>query len=269
MYYRDTIVAGKTIIRSLKATSRVSEGGRKRKPKHNPTSAAVQKVNFRNAVKMLTAKLNHNFKHGDYHLTLTYSSVVDNETAKKLLKNFLSNLTRHCRKNGTDFKWVAVTEYENTRIHHHLIISKIDIDVIDKYWKHGYEYPVPLDETGNYYKLAEYLLKETEKTFRSDTSPYKRRYSTSRNVVMPEMKREKVSGREIREQIKAIKGYYVDEDTVRKYEHAILRVDCMEYIMVSLDEEPRLKRWNKGKAVSPRESYKDYKKQLTIDELYI
>lgn len=269
MFYRDTIVAGKTIIRAYKASSRIKTGSQKRKPKQNPTSEAVMKINLKNAVKILTAKLNHNFKPGDHHLVLTYDFAAPAVEAKKNLENFLRNLRGYCKKNNIEFKWVAVTEYKHTRIHHHIVMSKMDMDVLRKYWKHGYVRENALDDSGNYYKLAEYLLKETEKTFREDSCPQKKRYSSSRNVVMPEMKREKVSGREVREAIKAINGYYVDQDTVQRYTHAILGVECMEYIMVSLDETPRLKRWPKGKAVSPRESYKDYEQQLSFDELCI
>lgn len=269
MFYRDTIIAGKTIIRSLKAVSRINTETQKRRAKTNPTSEAVRKINLKNAVKILTAKLNHNFKQGDYHIVLTYGETLEPQDAKRALERFIRNVRNYCRKNNIDFKWVAVTEYKHKRIHHHIVMSKIDTDVIDKYWPHGYEYPVVLDETGNYYALAEYLLKETEKTFRSDNSPQKRRYSSSRNVVMPEVKREKIAGREVYHDIKTPKGYSVDEDTVRKYEHAILRVECMEYIMVCGDEKYRLKRWKKGRAVTIRESFKDFEKQMSFDDLDI
>ena len=268
MYFRDTIVAGKTIMRFLKATARVKTERQERAPRKYPTSEAVQKNNFRYAVRMLTAKLNHNFKPGDYHVTLTYKDLVSTEEAKKNLKRFLDNMRNYCRKNNIEFKWVAVTEYEHTRIHHHIVMSKVDLEAVKKYWPHGYRYPSFLDDTGNYYRLAEYLLKETEKTFREDGSPQKRRYTSSRNVKMPEVRREKVSGREVDQYIKVPAGYYVDEDTKRKYKHAILGVECMEYILVSTEDEPRIKRWRKGRAVNPRESFKDYERQIDMAEMY-
>lgn len=264
MFYRDTIVAGKTIIRSLKAVSRISTDKKKRQPKMNPTSEAVKKINFRNAVKVLTAKLNHNFKAGDYHLVLTYAELPGKEEAKKNLDKFVRNMRGYCKRRGTEFKWIAVTEYNHARIHHHLVITGVDLEAVNKHWKHGYTKASLLDETGNYYKLAEYLLKETEKTFRESGSVQKRRYSSSRNVVMPEVKREKIAGREVYHDIKPPKGYCVDEDTVRRYEHAILKVECMEYILVNVDENARLDRWRKGKAVSIRESYRDYERQLSF-----
>lgn len=270
MYYRDTIVAGKTILRSLVASSRVKTGKQKRRPKERPTSDAVAKVNFRNALKILTAKINHNFKQGDYHLVLTHKDTVTPQEAKKRLERFLANMRSYCKRNDIDFKWIAVTEYKHTRVHHHIIMNNIDMKVVDKYWKYGYEKPTLLDESGNYYKLAAYLLKETEKTFREESSPSKRRYTSSRNVVMPEVKREKVAGREVNQYIKPPAGYIVDEDTLRKYEHAILKVDCMEYIMVNYDEDKLVKRWRHGSPVNIRQSYRDYEHQLSFyDQLDI
>lgn len=269
MFYRETIVAGKTIMRSLKAITNIGRG-KQRKPKTNPTSSAVQKINFKNAVRMLTAKLNHNFKPGDYHIVLTHGGEAPSkEEAKKRIDNFKRNLSSWCKRNGIEFKWVEVTEYKHSRVHHHMVMTKIPLEVVDKYWKHGYEYPVLLDSSGNYYKLAEYLLKETEKTFRDEAALRKRRYSSSRNVIMPEIKREKVSGREVRKDIVPLKGYKVDEDTIKRYEHAILRVECIEYIMVSTEADPRYKKWGKGRKVRPEKTYRetDYEEQMSFDRL--
>lgn len=242
MYYKETIKAGKTIIRTLKASTRENTMKKKRKAKTNPTSEAVKKVNFRNAVKMLTAKLNHNFKANDIHLTLTYDTAPDPQAAKAELKKFIRNLRSCCKKNNIEFKWIAVTEYKHARIHHHIVMSDIDIEIIKKYWKHGYIKPVLLDGTGNYYRLAEYLLKETEKTFREDNSPQKKRYTCSKNIVTPLPYIEKMSGKKFREEIQPDKGYYIDQDTVRKYHHAILDVDCMSCIMIRLKDQPTAKR---------------------------
>lgn len=253
--YRETIVAGKTIIRSLRASTRIKiEKGRK--PNRKPTPEAVMKVNFRNAVRKLTMLLNHNFDENSYHLTLTYKREPTNEEARKTLKNFIRNTTNRCRKQGSEFKWVAVTEYEHKRIHHHIVCSGADEKTIQRYWNKGFVNFKGLDASGNYQKLAEYLLKETEKTFRRPDSTFKRRYSTSRNIIMPEIKREEVSPRELNQDPRPVKGYYIDKDTYRRYEHAVLGVDCVEYIMVSLTKEPRIKRWRPGEVSAFERHYK-------------
>ena len=71
MYYRDTIIAGRTADR-LASSDKDIHKRRKAKAKNEPDPGGCGYTNFRNAVKMLTAKLNHNFVPGDYHLTLTY-----------------------------------------------------------------------------------------------------------------------------------------------------------------------------------------------------
>ena len=84
---RETIVAGRTILRSLHPGVGRRTPGLKRKARENQTPEKVAAVNFRNAVKRLTAILNHNFKDGDYHITLTYAAAVEPQEAKKSLSS--------------------------------------------------------------------------------------------------------------------------------------------------------------------------------------
>ena len=71
--YKETIMAGRTILRSIKISS--GDHRDKRAPKKNITPDAVRKNNDRLAVKNLTADLNANFEGGDMHITLTYAAV--------------------------------------------------------------------------------------------------------------------------------------------------------------------------------------------------
>lgn len=266
---RETIVAGRTIMQTYKASTRIkSRKGETRKARTNPTPDAVKKVNLRNAVRNLTAILNNNFELGDYHLTLTYSSEPSRERAREDRRKFLRNIKSYCDRRGIEWKWVAVTEYENHRIHHHIVCSGLDPEVISSRWKHGWVNFKQLDESGNYYRLAEYLIKETEKTFRLPDSVNKKRYSASGSIVIPQTRREEVSERVLDKELKPYKGYYIDEDTVNRYEHAVLGVDCLELIQVSLDSTPRLSRWKKGKPVKREKRYREgWPVQLTFDEV--
>lgn len=267
--YRDTIAAGRTLMRRYTASTRLNtEKGRKRNPKMNPTPEAVQKINLKNAVWKLCVLLNTYFQGGDYHLTLTYAHEPSKEEAKKDLDKWIRSMRAYYKKQGREFYWVAVTEYQNKRIHHHIVCSKTDIEVIEKYWSKGWVNVKSMDPTGNYIKLAEYLIKETDKTFREDDSPNKTRYRRSRNMKLPEAQREEVSDREMKDGPTEVKGYYIDQDTVHTYDHAILGVECMQYIMISLSPIPRLKRWYRGKRVKLEGEYRvPVEKQLTLDEL--
>ncbi|MDO4393574.1 MAG: hypothetical protein Q4C80_04095 [Bacillota bacterium] len=267
MYFREITVAGKTIIIQEKVSSRV-RGSQKRKSRMNVTSEAMRKINDRNAERDLTVKLNHNFKKGDYHLVLTYrGEAPELKKAKGCLEKFIRNTRAYAKRNNIEFKYITVTEYAHTRIHHHVVMSAIDLEVIDRLWKYGYEKPTLLDDTGNYQKLAAYLLKETSKTFRNEDNPNKRRYNCSRNIVTPETKRQEMKGTPAAD-IKPLKGYYVDKDSIRIYEHAILEADCREYILVSLDEEPRLKGWNKGKKIKLEGQHKIHEEEQIAFEWF-
>lgn len=256
---RETIVAGKTIIQSYKASTRItSEKGRKRNARTNPTPEAARKINLKNAVKNLTAIMNHNFQGGDYHLTLTYANEAGKQQARKDRTNFLRNMKNYCAKNGVEWKWVAVTEYENHRIHHHIVCSAVDPEVINEKWKHGWVNIKQMDASGNYYRLAEYLIKETEKTFRNPDSANKKRYSSSGNIVIPQSRKEEVSSRLMQDDPQPYKGYYIDQDTVNRYDHAILGVECLEFIQVSLDDNSRIKRWNRGKKSKREKRYAEH-----------
>ncbi|MCI7301846.1 MAG: hypothetical protein SOR93_03555 [Clostridiales Family XIII bacterium] len=268
-YYRDTIAAGKTLMRRFVANARIkTEKGHKRNNRINPTRETVQKVNMRNAAWKLCALLNTYFGKGDLWVTLTYANEPSKAEAKKDLDRLIRKLREHHKKNKKIFRWVAATEYNHKRIHHHVVCSRTDLEILEKYWPHGWVTPKPLDASGNYIKLAEYIIKETDKTFREDDSPAKARYRRSRNMPMPEVKREEVTDRELRDGPKEVNGYYVDKDTIHKYEHAILGVDCMQYIMVSLEQKPRFKKWYRGKRIIFDGEYKaPDERQLTMDEL--
>lgn len=247
---REMCVAGRTIMAAMRIVPDFKQTGKKRAPKSSPSKDAVRKVNEKNAVRLLTAKLNHNFRGGDLHVTLTYAGEVPTqEQAKKDKQNFLRKLKRYSDKAGTVLKRVDVTEYENHRIHHHIVISGIPAEVISEAWDKGFVKFSILEASGNYKNLAEYLIKETSKTFRDDDNPNKRRYNCSRNVVTPEIKQVRISERELYRELQPVKGYYIDFDSVNYYEHALTGMQCVEYIMISLDEEPRLKKWRRGKSV--------------------
>lgn len=166
-------MAGKSIITEIRVTSGDHKG--KRGPKRNVTPEMVQRNNDRLAVLNLTKLLNANFCERDMHITLTYKDIPSLEDAKKDRKNFIERLKYHMKKQGKSLKAICVTEYENKRPHHHIVVNTNDIDLIANCWQKGFVHSSPLDETGNYSKLAKYLIKETTKTFRSPDAIHKKR----------------------------------------------------------------------------------------------
>ncbi len=220
-YFKTTIRAGKTIEVHKGYVKRhgVSIRGDRKKA----TPEEMEKVNEINARRKLRIKINANFKTGDAFVTLTYRKEErpTKEEAKERIKDLLKDLRKIYKKNGSELKYINVTEYENKSIHHHLIINDLKngniAKVINSLWNYGrpnYKY---LDSSGQYKDLADYLIKETSKTYKKNKEEgkgHKQRYSCSRNLVMPEPKTEVVKANKWAEEPKAIKGYYVDKDTI-------------------------------------------------------
>ena len=252
---RETCIAGAVIDRCIKAS--FSRGG-KRKKKEKVTSDAVKKNNDMLALKNLTRLINLNFYPGDLHTTLTYAKELSLEEANSELEKWIKRMRREYKKLDKEFYYIAVTEFKNKRIHHHVVMNYIDFQVINRQWKMGRIRCTPLDKTRNYRVLAEYLIKETQKTFREPENATKRRWKPSRNLKRPVVKREWVSISQLfqnLDDIKPLKGYEIDRDTLRKYTNPVTKLEHIEYQMVSNEAVPRLSTWRKGKKIKRNETY--------------
>ncbi len=251
---RETCVAGAVIDQTIKGSYK--HYGR-RKPNTNPTPEAVMKNNMRIAVKNLARKINANFYPGDYHLTLTYKGdEPTRQVAERELRNFLNRMKREFRKQEKELRYISVTEYKNHRIHHHVVMNYIDLPIIQRQWKRGMVRFTPFDTERDYTKLADYLIKETDKTFRDPANAVKQRYSCSRNLVTPIVKREWVSVKQLKDDPKPIKGYEIIEESIRRYEHPYTQLEHLEFRMIATDSVPRIRTWRKGKVATKGETYK-------------
>lgn len=262
---RETCIAGAVIDRCIKAS--FPRGG-KRKKKEKAASDAVKKNNDMLALKNLTRLINLNFYPGDLHTTLTYAKELSPEEANSELDKWIKRMRREYKKLDKEFYYIAVTEFKNKRIHHHVVMNYIDFQVINRQWKMGRIRCTPLDKTRNYRVLAEYLIKETQKTFREPENATKRRWKPSRNLKRPVVKREWVSISQLfqnLDDIKPLKGYEIDRDTLRKYTNPVTKLDHLEYQMVSNEAVPRLSVWRKGKKVNRNETYRKMDEMRQMD----
>ncbi len=219
-YYKTEITAGKT-IEVIKSYSKRLGDHRPRQGKEKPTAEEMERINQKNAEARLRRLINANFGYGDTHLVLTYKKEnrPDPAEGKERITKFIRILRREYKKLGEDLKYIHVTEYENKAIHHHLIINGIGNANINKLirdcWAWGTPHLTPLDDTGQYKDLAAYFIKETSKTFRKDDGGHKQRYSCSRNLIKPVTKTTIIKkAAKWLDEPKAIKGYYIDKDTV-------------------------------------------------------
>ena len=249
---KETCIAGAVIDRTIKLVYG-SANGRSRKEKHNPTPEAVQRNNDRIAIKKLTRKMNANFGPGDSHIVLTYRDSVPEAAALKELKLFLRRFKRDCKKAGIELKCIWCTELDK-RAHHHLLVNTSDgitIEMIRKQWRNGNPKLMPLDNDRNYWRLADYFIKETSHHFRDPAKQMKQRTGSTRNLENPVVVKQPAKASEFKtKDIKPIKGYQIDEDSIQEYINPITGIPTIYYTMVATDALPRCKgKWRSGKGV--------------------
>lgn len=264
MLKRKTTVAGKTILVRYTDSSRIhTEKGRR--PKMNPTPSAVRKVNRINQERKLTAILNQNFKPGDRWIVLSYPDGTTPAEAMKEIEKFKRRLRDYCRKNEIELKIVESMGIGSRKHkpHHHIVINKeVGHDLICRFWPEHFVQVNYLWSDGNYQKVANYMIGNAGQTADElgSAAKYKRAWRASRNVRLPET-REEVMRREPPcdpDDLQPHKGYYIDRDSIRMYEHSITGARCVEYIEISLEEDPRLKKYYKGKPVKPERLYPEH-----------
>lgn len=233
MYLKKTWKAGRTI--EVKKTYSARYG--KKLPRAGNiqrTSKEQEAVNRQQAIDELRRILNENFRPGDWHAIFTYPQAAPpgKQEAKRALQIFLRRLRAVYREKETELRYVSVTEYEHKRIHHHLILPALPggMKPVKALWKAvvselfytaeerergeplHLRFPwVQLDDSGQYGALAEYLIKETEKTRKTADAFSKRRYCCSKNIVHPKPKIEQISAKEWRKDPPPKKGHYIDK----------------------------------------------------------
>lgn len=254
---KETCIAGLTIDHVIKVPSGNHKGRRAKKV--NPSNEAVKKNNDRIAVRNLTRLINANFGIGSSLFTLTYRVIPEMKELKKNIEAFIKKVRRRLPK----LKYIFVCGLHG-RPHFHILMNTENITLVKALWNHGDIVSVkPLDSSGNYKKLAEYLIGNTKDSFREKTSPFKQRYSCSRNLVRPTIYREIVDISNLYEEPVPIKGYYIDKDSIRRYEHPVTGIEHLEYMEVALNK-PR-KRWGRGEIVKPEKPVKEmYYEQLNL-----
>lgn len=189
--------------------------------KRKPTPEEMARVNERNCIKKLRRKIQANFGEDDLFMTLTYrrNSRPDAKGARQRVRNLLAGLRKEWKKEGQQLKYIIVTEYMNKSIHHHLILNDLSDGSgpkrVNRIWKkNGSTHNKYMYEDGQYERLASYLVKETNKSFRSAGNPAKARYSCSRNLKNPKPKIMKLRRDNWPEDPRVPKGFYLDKSSL-------------------------------------------------------
>lgn len=111
------------------------------------SSEAQRRLNDKNAKKKIVRLVNTNFNKDDLMVTLTYADnhLPKEDEAKRDIENYIRRLKRRRTKEGLpELKYLYVIEYVNDpsvskkiRVHHHIIINKMDRNIAESVWKKG------------------------------------------------------------------------------------------------------------------------------------
>lgn len=236
--------AGMT-IEVIKCIPREGRKGAQKEKVTQKTPEEIREANMKQAARKLARKINANFRPGDWYVTLTYrkDDRPDPETAALYLKRFLADLRKEYKKYGFELRYIQVTEYKRKAIHHHLILNNVNngkkttTDFVRLLWKgRGNPKFVGLYDDGEYSKLADYFIKETEKTFREGDSPVRQRYSCSRNLINPKPTVRTRKAKTWKQDPKPRPGYYIQKDSLYNgFDRLGYRYQ--RYVMVKLEPD--------------------------------
>ena len=105
------------------------------------SSEEMERLNERNARRKLMRLINANFSGaaGDLFVTLTHAQPVDEAQAAREERNVLLRIARVRERKGLDaLKYIAITECQSGRWHHHLIINGgLTLDELRAVWGRG------------------------------------------------------------------------------------------------------------------------------------
>ena len=216
-YIQRVTKAGKTIEIEKYYSAKYRKRGYKKLKKQKPSSEQQIRINNKEAERKLRLLMNANFGGGDLHIVLTYIHKKADphrtpEEMQKDIEKFLRKLRAEYKKQDKALKYIHVPEIGTRGArHHHLVINKVDIDIVRKCWPHARVQVFPLDDSGQYKDLAAYFIKYSSKN--KDLSG--KRWNCSKNLIRPRPIIKVISKRDFfKSEPQAKKGYYIDKDTI-------------------------------------------------------
>lgn len=230
-YVIRTTKAGRTVEIEKYYTAKYNKKGGKRKNRVKATTEQQKKINTKVAERRIRLLMNENFGYGDYHVVLGYRRNKGDvyrtkEEMKKDIELFLRKLRKEYKRLGLVLKYIHVMEIgEKGARHHHLVINKIDIGILQECWEFGRPQISPLDETGQYAKLAHYFIKYTDKTVGTIDAIQGKRWNSSKNLRKPVPEYELISDRDYFRREEKVpqeysRDYYIDKESVESGIHS-------------------------------------------------
>ena len=171
---KKTIYAGRMICAAIYPVATGGMQPTERAGKKKATTAAMQRLNFKNSWEKLSALLATNFSAGDDIIVLTYDDAhhpgaKDRKRVDADLKAFRKRAAAAWRRGGKEFRmaWSIEHKHGDGRWHVHAVINRLggkDGPTLAALWGKGLVHIERLkeDRDKNHISLARYMAKEAE-----------------------------------------------------------------------------------------------------------
>ncbi len=146
VYWRKTITSGNMVELEIYPMWKCKHDIPRNKNRVK-SKQSQKNLNDKNSKKMVVRLINSNFGKEDLYITVTYEDgyLPDEKTARRDMQNYIRRLKRYRKKIGLDeLKYIYSIGYEDNpeeskkiRIHHHLIINKMDRNIVEDLWGKG------------------------------------------------------------------------------------------------------------------------------------
>lgn len=225
-----------------------TKGGRPLGSKKTGEGKSSEELNDAQSWRKLHRLVACNFsrKNGDMCITLTFKRWVDRQTAMKAYERFLRQNRELRKKQGLDeLKYIIVKEVQSGRQHAHLIINGgIELKEMDALWEHGKVWASMLENARSYKELAAYLLKQhkarrgsqNDENVKDQRQKGQRRWTCSRNLQKPEVKKRECRPVTMHTLPRAPKGYRLLPDFTRDVD--LFGNLWIEWMCMREDEKP-------------------------------
>ena len=214
MYERTKVFFKNSIEIYEKHTGKYGAPGMKRSKRVKPTPEQMARQNQWKKERDIRWLLKENFSEYDYWTTLTYrreERPISLEAAKAQVQKFLRQIRTWYMKQGTDLKYIVITEYGSKGgVHHHIVVNRIpgcDVEMVKK-WPYGNPGFALLYSKGDFRKLANYIAKLP------DNEKKKKWYSRSRNLQKPKMEKKVMKRKTFQKEPFVPKGFYLEKESL-------------------------------------------------------
>lgn len=236
-YRHEICLAGKTKQHTYYYAPRADTKEGSRRKKENRTPEAQKKVNRRQAEKKLTWILNENFDGTSLYITWSYdkSRRPDNKEAlREDIDRLLNKIRKIYKKEGDTAKYVWVAEVgERGAVHIHMVLNHLDTAKLKTCWDKGYITVKPLDDSGQYRKLASYFIKYNDKTEKTYGKISGRHYNSSKNLKIPIPEKTTVRSRNAYSHtIEIPRGWYIDKESIAEAWHEVTGYMYFTYTLI-------------------------------------